>query len=152
MDSTIAKLVFEFAGSNANILNNLIGHSMSIDNKKCGKGSGTDSTFNLAVVGAEIISGGSSLISELDATDIGDKFEGSVLKKVLNLNSVFLTFTPMTSIDVGKANPMANSTIIAFNGLGMLFAYPPFIGICKNSIEGLPMITRNTVIGNVLLF
>ena len=89
MDSTIAKLVFEFAGSNANILNNLIGHSMSIDNKKCGKGSGTDSTFNLAVVGAEIISDGGSLISELDATNIGDKFEGSVLKKVLNLNSVF---------------------------------------------------------------
>ena len=27
----------------------------------------------------------------------------SVLKKVLNLNSVFLTFTPMTSIDVSKA-------------------------------------------------
>ena len=81
----------------------------------------------------------------------------------------------MTSIDVGKANiknlnvikqwfgkttafthrttdPMANGTIIAFNGLGMLFAYPSFIGIYKNSIKGLPMITRNTVIGNVLLF
>ena len=75
MDSTIAKLVFEFAGSNANILNNLIGHSMSIDNKKCGKGSGTDGTFNLAVVGAEVIGGGSNLIQELDYTDIGDKFE-----------------------------------------------------------------------------
>ncbi|MCG9766941.1 hypothetical protein L1D53_26210 [Vibrio alginolyticus] len=75
MDSTITKPVFEFAGSNANILNNLIGHSMSIDNKKCGKGSGTDGTFNLAVVGIEVIGGGSNLIQELDYTDIGDKFE-----------------------------------------------------------------------------
>ena len=49
-------------------------------------------------------------------------------------------------------DPMVNGTIIAFNGLGMLFAYPSFISICKNSIKGLPMITRNTVIGNVLLF
>ncbi len=32
MNSTITKPVFEFAGINANILNNLIGHSMSIDN------------------------------------------------------------------------------------------------------------------------
>ena len=29
---------------------------------------------------------------------------GGVLKKVLNLNSVFPMFTPMTSIDVDKAN------------------------------------------------
>lgn len=65
MNETIAKLVFEFAGSNANI-NNLIGHSMPIDNKKCGKGSGTDGTFNLAVVGDKIIGGGSNLVQELD--------------------------------------------------------------------------------------
>ncbi len=32
MDSTSTKPVFENAGSNANILNNLIGHSKSIEN------------------------------------------------------------------------------------------------------------------------
>ena len=74
MGETIAKLVFEFAGSNANIINNLVGHSISVDNKKCGNGSGKDGALNLAVVGAEIVSGGSNLISELDYTDIGDKF------------------------------------------------------------------------------
>lgn len=35
MNETIAKLVFEFAGSNANIINNLVRHSISVDNKKC---------------------------------------------------------------------------------------------------------------------
>ncbi len=49
---------------------------MSIDNKKCGKGSGTDGKYNVAVVGGiEVIGGGSNLIQELDYTDIGDKFE-----------------------------------------------------------------------------
>lgn len=56
MDGVAAKIVFEFAGSNANVINNLIGHSISVDNKRCNSTtSDSDGAMNLLVVGAEII-------------------------------------------------------------------------------------------------
>ena len=47
-------------------------------------------------------------------------------------------------------DPMANGTMIAFNGLGMLFAYPSFISICKNSIKSRFQITLTPNKGNYL--
>ncbi|MDK4565283.1 hypothetical protein QG053_09620, partial [Kingella kingae] len=139
MDSTIAKLVFEFAGSNANILNNLIGHSMSIDNKKCGKGSGTDGTFNLAVVGAEVIGGGSNLIQELDYTDIGDKFE-KWAKLAGKANAAFAVISVAIKFKEGQGawhERITSGDLLTISGavLGMAATLAPVLGTAAAAVS-----------------
>ena len=86
MSTFLGKIVFELAGSNANIINNLIGHSVAID-KNCNKAV-TGETSHIGVVGAEVVGGWSSLIAHLDASKIGDKFD-DYAKFATKANSTF---------------------------------------------------------------